>query len=64
MYNVDISPAANSVLEEYTFRCAIDNGEECALRLLDAYDEKISYWKPRLLWAVEDYAMYLPNIGF
>ena len=43
MYKVDISPAANAVLEEYTFRCARDNGEECALRLLDAYDEKISY---------------------
>lgn len=43
MYKVDISPAANSVLEEYTFRCAGDNGEECALRLLDAYDEKITY---------------------
>ena len=26
MYKVDISPAANSVLEEYTFRCARDNG--------------------------------------
>ena len=43
MYKVDISPSANAVLEEYTFRCARDNGEECALRLLDAYDEKISY---------------------
>lgn len=43
MYKVDISPSANAVLEEYTFRCAGDNGEECALRLLDAYDEKISY---------------------
>ncbi len=43
MYKVDISPAANSVLEEYTFLCARDNGEECTLRLLDAYDEKISY---------------------
>ena len=43
MYKVDISPAANAVLEEYTFRCARGNGEECALRLLDAYDEKISY---------------------
>ena len=40
MYKVDISPAANSVLEEYTFRCAEDNGEECALRLLDAFDDK------------------------
>ncbi len=46
MYKVDISPSANAVLEGYTFRCARDNGEECALRLLDAYDEKISYWNP------------------
>ena len=43
MYKVDISPAANAVLEEYTFRCARGNGEEGALRPLDAYDEKISY---------------------
>ena len=43
MYKVDISPAANAVLEEYSFRCARDNGTECALRLLNAYDEKISY---------------------
>lgn len=43
MYKVDVSPAANSVLEEYTFCCARDNGEECALRLLDALDEKVSY---------------------
>lgn len=43
MYKVDISPVANEVLQEYTFRCARDNGEDCALRLLDSYDEKISY---------------------
>ncbi|MCH5344921.1 MAG: type II toxin-antitoxin system RelE/ParE family toxin [Acetatifactor sp.] len=43
MYKVEVSPAANSVLEEYTFRCARDNGEECALQLLDAFDEKVSY---------------------
>lgn len=43
MYKVDISPTAYSVLEEYVFRCARDNGEECAYRLTDAYDEKISY---------------------
>lgn len=42
MYKVDISPAANAVLEDYTFRCARDNEEECAFRLLDAYDDKIS----------------------
>ena len=43
MYKVDISPAANSVLEEYTFRCANDSGTDCALRLLDSFDSKISY---------------------
>lgn len=43
MYKVDISPAANEVLREYVFRCANDNGEECALRLLDAFDDKVSY---------------------
>lgn len=43
MYKVDISPAANSVLEEYTFRCVIDNGTEYALRLLDAFDSKVSF---------------------
>lgn len=41
MYKVDVSPAANEVLGEYTFRCAKDNGEECALRFLDAFDEKV-----------------------
>ena len=45
MYKVEVSPTANSVLEEYTFRCARDNGEECALRLLDSFDEKVSYLK-------------------
>lgn len=40
MYKVDISPAANAVLEDYSLRCASDNGTECALRLLDAFDEK------------------------
>lgn len=43
MYKVDISPAAKDVLDEYTFRCNRDNGIDCALRLLDSYDEKISY---------------------
>ncbi len=43
MYKVDISPSANSVLEDYSFRSAKDNGMECALRLLDAFDEKVSY---------------------
>ena len=43
MYRVDISPAAISILEEYTHRCAADNGVDCAFHLLDAYDEKISW---------------------
>ena len=44
MYKVDISHAANEVLQEYTFRCARDNGEDGALRLLDSYDEKMLLW--------------------
>ena len=43
MYKVDISPTANSVLEEYTFRCSNDSGTDCALRLLDSFDSKVSY---------------------
>lgn len=42
MYKVEISPSANAVLENYTFRCARDNGEVCALKLLDSYDKTIS----------------------
>ncbi len=42
MYNVKISPAAKAVLEEYTQQCARDNGVECALRLLDAYDKTVA----------------------
>lgn len=42
MYKVDVSPAAKSVLEEYVFLCAEDNGTECALRLLDAFDCRVS----------------------
>ncbi|SCP98732.1 type II toxin-antitoxin system RelE/ParE family toxin [Anaerobium acetethylicum] len=43
MYKVEVSPAANGILEEYALRCLSDNGEECALRLLDSYDQKISF---------------------
>lgn len=43
MYKVDVSPAANEVLAEYTFCCARDNGDECALHLLDAFDDKVAY---------------------
>ena len=73
MYKVDISPSANAVLEEYTFRCARDNGEECALRLLDAYDEKISYLEStpligcaRLKFIPSKYRVlnFWPHLGF
>lgn len=42
MYNIEIAPAANAVLEDYTFRCARDNGEDCALGLLDSFDKAVS----------------------
>ena len=31
MHNIELSPAANSILEDYAIRCLTDNGEECAL---------------------------------
>lgn len=43
MYKVDMSPVAREVLNVYVRCCARDNGTDCALRLLDSYDEKISY---------------------
>ena len=43
MYKVDISPAARDVLDDYVWRCYADNGEACAMRLLDSYDEKIAF---------------------
>lgn len=46
MYKVELSPSANSVLEECAFRCANDNGTDCALRLLDAFDDKVKYLEP------------------
>lgn len=49
MYNVDISPAANAVLEEYSVQCARDHGAECALRFLDAFDDKVTYLETTLM---------------
>lgn len=43
MYRVDISPYAQNILQQYAECCFADNGMECALNLLDAYDEKIGY---------------------
>ena len=41
-YKVEVSPVANVILEDHVERCFADNGAECALRLLDSYDQKIS----------------------
>lgn len=43
MYRVDISPDAKQILSTYVDLCMEDNGEECALRLLDAYEEGVGY---------------------
>ena len=41
MYHVEASPAVSSILMLYVDKCYDDNGEECALNLLDSYDEVI-----------------------
>lgn len=43
MYRVDISPDAKFVLNTYVDLCLEDNGEDCAMRLLDSYEEGIEY---------------------
>ena len=60
MYNVDISPAALEVLELYVELCAKDNGVECALRLLDSYDEKIEILEKQPLIGCAR-LKYIPN---
>lgn len=50
MYKIDISPSASSVLEKYSFRCAKNNGMECALRLLPSTYHVIIFWPH--LWLV------------
>ena len=45
MYRVDISPMAKEILEDYVILCYQDNGEECALSLLDSFDEKVEFLK-------------------
>lgn len=40
-YSIDISQAAVSVLQDYIDLCCADNGVDCGLRLLDAYDNVI-----------------------
>lgn len=41
MYHVEASPTVNNILMFYVDKCYDDNGEDCALNLLDSYDEAI-----------------------
>lgn len=41
MYKVVVSPAATNVLLNYAKRFAVDNGEECAYRLVDSFDQAV-----------------------
>lgn len=40
-YQVEASITVNNILMSYTDLCFDDNGPECAMRILDAYDEAI-----------------------
>lgn len=40
-YQVKASASVNDILMHYSDLCYDDNGPDCALRLLDAYDEAI-----------------------
>jgi plasmid stabilization system protein ParE len=42
MYNVEVSPAAEEVLHKYVVLCMEDQGEACAMHLLDSYDRNIA----------------------
>lgn len=41
MYNVVVSPTATNVLINYAKKFAVDNGEECANRLVDSFDQTV-----------------------
>ena len=41
VYQVEASASVNYILMHYCDLCYDDNGSDCALRLLDAYDESI-----------------------
>lgn len=60
MYKVDISPTARDILENYVERCYADNGEDCAMRLLDSYDEKISFLETQPLMGCQR-LRYIPD---
>lgn len=60
MYRVDISPAARDVLNDYVEHCYADNGEDCAMRLLDSYDEKISFLETQPLMGCQR-LRYIPD---
>lgn len=40
-YHVEASASVNDILMNYTELCYDDNGPDCTLRLLDAYDKAI-----------------------
>lgn len=73
MYNVDVSPVAYAVLTDYVDRCNEDNGPECALRLLDSYDNAIGILEQqpyagcaRLKYIPDKYRVtnFLPHLWF
>ena len=41
-YKVEVAPIVPMILEEHVERCLSDNGTECAMNLLESYDQKIS----------------------
>ena len=41
MYDVVVSPTATNVLINYAKKFAVDNGEECANRLVDSFDQAV-----------------------
>jgi plasmid stabilization system protein ParE len=41
MYNVVVSPTATNVLLNYAKKFTVDNGEECAYRLVESFDQAV-----------------------
>jgi plasmid stabilization system protein ParE len=41
VYQIEASASVNNILMHYSDLCYNDNGPDCALRLLDAFDEAI-----------------------
>lgn len=45
MYSVVVAPSLSEVLIDYAQKCAMDNGEECGLRLVDSFDHAVASLK-------------------